>query len=93
MDILKQRVYLSLENAGIPLDLVPDLQENFEEFVLPFDDIQSTYGREKFIKENYLYVVSMPNLLLYSLKKTNFIFIRNTTLIFLYAVNKGSNFV
>ena len=67
MEILQQRVRSILEQSGIEADLIPELQQQFDEFELPFDRIQTKYEREKYIKDNYFYVVSL-------IKQDNFTF-------------------
>jgi hypothetical protein len=58
VDILRDRIYGTLEAAG-RLDEFPEFNEHFDSFILPFDGLQSTFERNKYITQNHMYVVSI----------------------------------
>lgn len=60
VDILQHKIKTTLTQAGIEADTVPGLQQQFDDFELPFDGLQTKYARQKYIKQNYFYVVSFP---------------------------------
>lgn len=57
VDILQHRVMTAIESAGIQPDTIPNLVEQFSNFELPFNGIQTLHERNKFIIQNYFYVV------------------------------------
>lgn len=60
VDILQHKIKTTLAQAGIEADTVPGLHQQFDDFELPFDGLQTKYARQKYIKQNYFYVVSFP---------------------------------
>lgn len=58
VDELQHRVFVTLENAGLRPESLPNLQEQFSNFELPFNGIQTLHERTNFIIRNYFFVVS-----------------------------------
>lgn len=72
VDELQHRVFVTLENAGLRPESLPNLQEQFSNFELPFNGIQTLHERTNFIIRNYFFVVSI-HVHVYICEKTTFL--------------------